>query len=699
MTRAALWSLVLFAATPASADGLPRPWVADASANSVEAGLAIDGDRLTAWRSEGPQTAGDWLDIDLGSQRVVQAVRVDVGPRYATDFARRFAVEVSDDGGDFLEVTRVAALNQPALRLTFNPVAGRYVRLKLTESSGYRWAVAEVEIEGSADPGAINPHDCVVVADGAPPLVRLAARDLRDYLSRATGRYLSLATEDDAQRRRGIKYAVGESSLTEGHLNSLSGFDDEAILMRKVGSTVVLAGNTPRGTAFAVYRFLHRQGVRWYHPGEWGEHVPELRKVDLKGLDIVREPSIPIRWLMAFVDLENLERDCLWALRNCVSYTGQQSSHYFRARTGASWCPPLLDWPYGMYPHSFHRLVSKGLLEQRPDMMPLFDGERRVYGQGNENFCTSSPDAAEILADRALRHFRSNPTSLSFSICPQDGARWCECDRCRALDEPLVMESFSRQDMRNVTDRYFALVNQVAERVAGEFPGRMITTIAYANWHQPPRSVIHPNVNVNLCLYGCSSHAIDDTRCERNREMHERVLGWREAATHLGVYDYVLLNGKHPRTPHPYARSIMREVKWLAESVGIRTWSSEGHGSLWRWSPAPGYLALQMAWDAGQDPEDLLEDFYAHYYGPGVGGAREYWEIMDQRVRDGGVHYGNYNNAPSAEMFTPTTIERLDAALRKAEATAGDNVHARRVGMLRESLDFVTEALAHATDG
>jgi hypothetical protein len=72
---------------------------------------------------------------------------------------------------------------------------------------------------------------------------------------------------------------------------------------------------------------------------------------------------------------------------------------------------------------------------------------------------------------------------------------------------------------------------------------------------------------------------------------------------------------------------------------------------------------------------------------------------MDQRVRDGGVHYGNYNNAPSAEMFTPTTIERLDAALRKAEATAGDNVHARRVGMLRESLDFVTEALAHATDG
>jgi len=679
-------ALLIVAACPAAE--LPRPWTATASSNPADAALAIDGAALTAWRSDAPQAVGDFLQIDLGAERVVQQVRILTGRRHPSNFPRGLEVAVSRDGAEFEAVAQTENLNRQELRLCFNPRVARHVRLALTDSSGYRWAVAEVRIEGAEDPAALNERDAVVIAADAAPVVRFAAEDLRDYLSEATGSYLSLVTDAEADRFPGTKYTVGRSALTADHLGDLQAHSDEAVLLRAVGDTVIIAGNTPRASAYAAWRLLHRLGVRWYTPGEDGEYVPRLDAIDLAGLDLVQEPSITIRW-MSSVRNDRLDEDVTWALRNCLSWVTESVMHYFGEHTGIAWTPPMLDWPYGHYPHSFQRIVPASVLQQHPDMQPMFDGERMLYQGQADNFCTSSPEAVEVVVGKVLEWFRANPDSRSFSICPQDGSRWCECPRCQALDEPLRMENFSRQDMRDVCDRFFSFLNQVAERVAAEFPDHTITTIAYANWHQPPRFDVHPNILVNVCQYGCSSHAASDPSCERNLEMARRMAGWRERTTLLGVYDYVLLNMTAPRTPHPYGRSIPEEMRWLANDLHIMSWWSESAGALWQWSPASFWLAFQMAWDADQDPEALLDEFYADYYGPAAG-AREYWEILERRVHQDGVHYGSYNNRPSPQMFTPETIAALGAALQRAEGEApAGSVYARRVAMLRESLEFV----------
>jgi len=563
---------VLLASVTAASE-LPEPWQATASSNADEALLAIDGDRLTAWRSDAPQTLGDFLQIDLGATRVVQQVRVETGRRYPAEFPRALAVTLSANGRDFQEVTAVENLNRRELRLRFNPVVARHIRLELVGSSGYQWAVSEVQVFGAADLDALNDGDAVVISDDAPPIVRFAAEDLRDYLSEATSSYLSLVTDDASERYPGVRYAVGRNALTEGKLAALDGLMAEAILLRKTGNTVVVAGNTPRATAFAVYRLLHRLGVRWYSPGEWGEHVPELDAVNLDGLDVVHEPSIELRRISS-VRMDHLEADVSWTIRNCLSYVNRRVMHHLEERTGISWTPALVDWPYGHYPHSFQRLVPESALKEHPDMKPMLDGERKLYESRRDNFCTSSPQAVELVSEKALAWFGANPQSRSFSICPQDGARWCECERCRVLDQPLTMENFSRHQMRNVSDRFFTFINQVAERVARDFPDRLITTIAYANWHQPPRFDVHPNVLVNVCQYGCSSHAVNDPSCERVAQMRRRMLGWRERVAHLGVYDYVLLNTTAPRTPHPYGRSVPHEIQWLASDLEITSWWS-----------------------------------------------------------------------------------------------------------------------------
>ena len=691
MRTPAIIAFSLWFVAACCADELPGPWQATASSNAAAASLAIDGDLLTAWRSDAPQTAGDFLQIDLGAPRLARQIRVQTGLRYPADFPRGLAVSVRSGGGAFQRVASVEQnLNRQELRLRFNPETATQVRIELTESSGYHWAVAAARVFGAADPAALNEQDAVVISEDAATIVRIAAEDLREYISRATGRYLSLVTDAECAPYFGTKYAVGLNSLTKGKLADLDGLVDEAILLRASGNTVIMAGNTPRASAYAAYRLLHRLGVRWYSPGDAGEYVPSVSSIALRGLNVVHEPSIELRRLSS-VRWDHLEDDMLWTIRNCLSYVSQAAMHYFDERTGAFWTPRLADWDYGTYPHSFQRQISKSEIAAHPDIQPMFDGKRRVYEARNENFCTSSPAAVELMAAEALAWFGAHPESRSFSICPQDGARWCECERCQALDEPLTMESFSRQDMRNVSDRFFTFINQVAERVAAKLPDRVITTIAYANWHQPPRFDVHPNVLVDVCQYGCSSHSVDDPSCEKTEAMRRRMLAWRGRVTHLGVYDYVLLNGKAPMTPHPYGRSVPAEIKWLAKELGIRSWWSESGGWCAEWSPAPFWLALQMAWDVEQDPKALLAEFMANYYGPAEG-AREYWRIMRDRIHKDGIHYGSYNNRPSPEMFTPETIAALEAALTRAALQApGGSLYAGRVAKLRESLEFVKQ--------
>lgn len=680
--------LALLLLTAASANELPGPWQTAASSNAADVAFATDGDPLTAWRSEAPQTEGDYLQVDLGADRVVREVRVETGLRYPSDFPRSVGVSVRSGDGDFTQVASTENLHRQELRLCFNPVIARQVRVELTGSSGYHWAVSNVRIFGAENAEALNTTDAVVIAADASPMVRMAAEDLREYLSRATGSYLSLVTDAEAARYSGTKYAIGRNALTEGKLGDLDGLVDEAILLRADGDTIIIAGNTPRADGYATWRLLHHLGVRWYTPGDPGEYVPSLDGVDLAGLNVVHEPSVQLRQLSS-IRFDQLEQDMRWTLRNCLSHVTEATVHYFEERTGVSWTPALVDWPYGSYPHSFQRMIPKSDLEKYPDLQPMIDGQRRIYADSRDNFCTSSPHAVDLTVAKVLEWFRANPQSRSYSICPQDAARWCECERCQALDEPLVMENFSRQDMRNVTDRFFTYINAVAERVTAEFPDRYITTISYANWHQPPRFDIHPHVIVDVCQYGCSSHAVNDRSCEINGEMYARMLGWRERVTMLGIYDYVLLNNAQPRTPHPYGRSVPQELKWLVDDLGIVSWRSESAGWPGEWSPAPYWLALQMAWDAGQDPEALLAEFMANYYGPAEG-AREYWQILEDRVHVDGVHYGSYNNRPSVEMFTPETIAALDAALTRAEEQAPDgSVYVQRVAKLRESLEFV----------
>jgi hypothetical protein len=129
-----------------------------------------------------------------------------------------------------------------------------------------------------------------------------AALELQRYVRKMSGAELPIAT--DAQTPTGPLILVGASRFTEQMpgLPIPSGLTrelrEEGFVLSSHPDRLVLAGNDAGpyyGTRYAVVELLHRLGMRWFMPGEFGEVVPEARTLTVPEMELRQRPDIPMR--------------------------------------------------------------------------------------------------------------------------------------------------------------------------------------------------------------------------------------------------------------------------------------------------------------------------------------------------------------------------------------------------------------------
>ena len=119
----------------------------------------MDGDPTTRWATGHPQTAGDWVRIDLAEPRAVRAIRLwTATPR---DSPRGLALEGSEDGitwqplaterstGGVLRWGGMAVVRDGivAVRLDFAPLRLGALRLTLTRGDPvFDWSIHELMV-------------------------------------------------------------------------------------------------------------------------------------------------------------------------------------------------------------------------------------------------------------------------------------------------------------------------------------------------------------------------------------------------------------------------------------------------------------------------------------------------------------------------------------------------------------------------
>ncbi len=130
------------------ANALPQTtFTATANVNSAYAQGAIDGSTGSQWNTNGAQSAGDYIQVNLGSAQTIQHIMLDQGASTG-NYPRGFAVEISTDGINWTTVYTAAGSTGSLTDIVLgSPVTAQYVKIVLTASDNFMWwSICEINI-------------------------------------------------------------------------------------------------------------------------------------------------------------------------------------------------------------------------------------------------------------------------------------------------------------------------------------------------------------------------------------------------------------------------------------------------------------------------------------------------------------------------------------------------------------------------
>ncbi len=264
----------------------------------------------------------------------------------------------------------------------------------------------------------------------------------------------------------------------------------------------------------------------------------------------------------------------------------------------------------------------------------------------------------------AREQFAAGASSISLGI--NDSNRYCECEECMQY----VREDEPRQ-MRH-TRWFLHYANEVARRVAEEFPGRLIGYLAYGETLDIPDDVqAEPNLVpflVNKSADLNPDGVIDLERWQTDEPSWERLEAWhamiertQEHFPRWALYDWYFGAGRKaaPNLHYDGARHYLR-YGTAHGCVGIyvesyANWGLDGH-KYW--------FYYKTVWDPEFDARERLEEFYVRFFGPAADPMRRYCEAVERLTFIDGAGPETLN------PYTPEAVAECRALLAEAAETA-----------------------------
>src|SRR5690606_30662222 len=212
-----------------------------------------------------------------------------------------------------------------------------------------------------------------------------------------------------------------------------------------------------------VSAFLERYvGVRWLFPGPLGEDVPSTSHLVVPQELVREEPAFISRLFSGLRGSVQTE----WARNNRMR--GRIQFH-----------------------HNLHRLFPPAQYgATHPEFYPLRQGQRFIP-TGNTGWqpCFTAPGIVEEAVKNIVAYFDANPQATSYSLGVNDSGGHCEAEPGHP-DYPGALNSIGRVNMSEI---YYAWVNQVVEGVLEKHPDKYFGLLAYSHVYDPPAGVtLHP---------------------------------------------------------------------------------------------------------------------------------------------------------------------------------------------------------------
>lgn len=509
---------------------------------------------------------------------------------------------------------------------------------------------AEAEREAEA-PAAIaftitaSSH-CVQVEATASPSERRAANEVRQRLGEILSAAIPSCDEAGAQTKGKIVLGQGPTAKALGVDPSAEALGEQGYRIKTSGNNLVIAGTPGAGTMYGAYRFLTEiAGARWYAPGVTA--LPKKTEIPVPQTDTIVKPAF--LWRNVYYTWPGADDDFL-------THTTYNSGN----RDATS--PLGLGYAFDGMAHSYFSFISPDeFYDTHPEYFSEIGG-LRVHD--DTQLCLSNPEVLNIVTERMLKRMAENPGLRQFNFSQMDHYNYCECDKCKALNEKYKTKGGTQ----------FWFVNELAKRTAKVYPDKLIGTLAYMYTEEPPQGLtMHPNVAVWLChMYpSCDSHPIES--CGRNADYKRRAIAWSALTSHLYIWHYIV-NFMHYYMPFPNFEAMSADMKFYrkigVEGIFLQGMGQEGGGG--EWSLLRPYYGMQLLWNPDQDPKALRRDFLEGYYGAAAAPLERYIELLQDKVKTDDIHMHLYTN-PAQGYLSTALLKQADKAFDEAEAAVRDD--------------------------
>jgi hypothetical protein len=509
--------------------------------------------------------------------------------------------------------------------------------------------------QGSFSIGGVKAglNDFRIVAPlNSTPVEQKAASELQKYLEKICG--LRIPVVDDGAKMGSCEFDVGRTNRVPGSV-LLRSMEPDGFVIRNFGTHIILAGGAHKGTLYAVYTFLEKYlGCRYFAPG--AEIVPA-------GTDF-RFPVISYEGHPAFSDRE-------------VYYTVMESDDFL----DKSRCD-LMAWGnnrnWGMWVHTMFRLVPpEKYYATHPEYYALFGGERR-----KTQLCLSNPDVLKIVTDTLRKLMSANPEARYWSVSQMDTYGNCECPACRAVNEREGSPSGS----------YIEFVN----KVANNFPDKVISTLAYQFTRKPPLHVKPAsNVNIMLCTIECDRRLPIENDTSSGSFLND-LRGWSRIAPDILIWDYVI-QFSNTIAPFPNFTVLQPNLKMFSQYGARRIFEQGCHGTYSENQELRAYFLSHLEWDPFLNADSVITDFINGYYGKAGIFIRKYMDEMNNAAVRSGQPLWIYSSPQqeTASFLTPELIRKYNVYFNQAEnAVKDDSACLARVQKARLPLRYAILEIA-----
>nr|WP_315240305.1 DUF4838 domain-containing protein [uncultured Flavobacterium sp.] len=469
-----------------------------------------------------------------------------------------------------------------------------------------------------------------------------------DYTKKASillKTYLDQAFENPIFIQKNKSENVDSSKIIL-EINPESVNKNDSFIIKNDKKNIFLIGSNEKTLRYAIYTLLETWGFRKYTAKD--SFIPKLKEVTFpKNFNKTYTPSFEYRALFY--------PDCY--------------DENFR-----DW--HKLDWQiddFGLWAHSFYKLLSaKEYFKKNPAFFALYEGKRNP-----ESLCMTNEAVVKIVSKKMADIISQNTNARFFSISQNDDVVYCECDKCKVLNEKHGGPQGSL---------YYFL-----NKIAVQFPKTKITTLAYLHTYQAPKNIkIKPNIYTLFCPIEMNrGKAIQET--PGNNDFLNTLHKWSAATDHLYLWDYTVEFTNY-LSPFPNFHTFSENYK-LYEQNKVKGLFVQGYadiaGDLYELRQ---YLLAKIIWDTNTDVEAVTNDFLNGFYGNASPFVKKYLDLLIQNQKKSNRYLNIYTNPIESRntYLSPEAMDQYDQLISQAEMISKDEpLIARRILKLRLALEYV----------